>query len=80
MIRNTAGTNTSEGFISHITYRGLRCPIKLLRLFVDDGWQLLMRKIGDDRLPVPQKDSRGNYIYALPAGGEIAVSHEYRRQ
>lgn len=73
-VTNGSFTDTTEGVISHLHYKGMRCPVKILRELElgrekYGGW----RAVCKDGRPVPLKTAEGRYIYALPGGGEIAA-------
>lgn len=58
------GTITEEGFIPHLRYEGMDCPVKL---YVDAS---SVRNLLELQEPMRRK---GKLVYALPGGGEIAV-------
>jgi len=76
MVKNSSGTDTSVGFISHLWYRELRCPVKLETYIDSNGSTQLCEHPNTPQRP--KRDRYGNYIYALPNGGEITMSEARR--
>lgn len=61
------GTLTSAGFIPHLRYRGLRCPVRVMILNTSRGNVVATNWL---QRPLPQR--RGHcYLFALPGGGSI---------
>jgi len=65
---NPVGTDTSIGMVPHITFRGIRCPVKLKVVEVDGCKQVAM---GRKSRPIPAVNANGRLIHALPTGEEF---------
>jgi hypothetical protein len=64
---SVGGTNTAAGYVPHLNYRGLRCPVRLATVRTERG-AVLVTTWGS--LPQPVR-RRGCYLFALPGGGTI---------
>lgn len=58
------GTLTADGFVPHLEYRGISCPVALRRPMQWDGKRAYNRPLA------PQRNAKGELIYVLP-GGEL---------
>jgi hypothetical protein len=68
---NALVTETSMGAIPHKFWRGIFCPVALVtreaqRENNQDGHMIVN---GANRLPVPERDDWGRFVYVLPGGG-----------
>ena len=61
------GVMTSRGFVRHLLYKGMRCPVKLVSLRTERGALLATCPDGN---PHPMVRN-GVLVYALPGGYSI---------
>lgn len=68
-------TETANGDIDHKAWRGMRCPVALRTIDITHSKSDVGRKIQTNShdLPVPDRDSLGRYLYALPGGGRATL-------
>lgn len=61
------GTETAAGYVPHLSFRGLHCPVKLATVSTSRGRQVVM-----NWQQKPQPVRRGRcYVYALPGGYSV---------
>ena len=62
---------TSENVIEHYKWRGIECPVAIKTMKDEMGRNYCVTDEAKGGRPIPDRDEKGNLVFALPGGGRL---------